>query len=242
MAKIKFPSRWIMPLQKLLNTIPELKNSGWGFLLLCYNKKEYRKPVGHYLMKLDEWEKNHNDTREINVELDIRYKERSLDQNALMWALYDIEAKEQNAGMVGSVEQMVKREELYEADLDQWGEKDIVKTEVRRLHYYLTHYRLVRYQVSELSGFILINKEIRNSLMVFSPDVKITLQITRGTSEYNTVEMARHIEGIFNRLSQTVGISDTGQLAEYKRSHEKFKVKYKIDTHINNFRVLEMED
>lgn len=241
MAKIKFPARWFLRFQKLLNTISELKSSPWGFLLLAYEKEKYRKPLGRYLLRLDEWEKNHNDIREILVELQIRYKERSLDQNALLWALYTIEANEQNAGMAGSVEQMVTKEELYDADLENWGEKDVVTTEVRRLHYYLTHYRLVRYQQAEV-GFIKINEDVKRLLMGLDPATRITLQITRGTSQYNTVEMARHLDGVFNRLAETVGISNSDQIALYKKDHDKFKKRHGVNTQFNDFRVIEMED
>jgi len=221
MAKIKFLAKWSLKNQQDLN-IPK------GMILLKYDMAKYRKYIGAFLLRLDEWEKAHSDTREIEVELQIRYKDRSLDQNALMWSLYEIEAKEQNAGMAGSVSQMVTKDELYFADLDAWGERDEVQTTISRLQYYLLHYKIVRYLCSD-DKFTSITKFEEQLLMRLEPETKITLQITRGTSQYNTVEMARHIQGVFNRLSETVGISDTGQLALYKEDFDKFKLSQGFD-------------
>lgn len=241
MAKIKFLCRWFLSFQQLLNKISELVYSPRGFLLLAYDKKKYRPALGKFLMNLDTWEKEHNDIREIEVSLEIRYKDRSLDQNALMWALYEIEAAEQNGGIVGTREQMVDKMELYEADLENWGERDQVTTIIGRLHYYLTKYRIVRYQC-QYGMFLKIGVEEKKMLMSLDPKSEIVLQTTRGTSDYNTVEMARHIDGIFNRLSETVGISDTGQLSLYKKDHDKFKKKHGITAQFNDSSVLEMEE
>lgn len=246
MARIKFVSRWFLRYQQMLSGVLDLVNAPWAFLLLAYDKKKYRKPLGTFLMHLDEWERTHNDTREIEVDLKISYRDRTLDQNALMWALYEIEAEDQNGGMVGAPHQMVSKDYLYDNDLENWGEKDLVRTVISRLHFYLTNYRIVRIRHNE--AFIRITKENRSEFMSLSPETEVTLQITRGTSQYNTVEMARHIDGQFNRLAETLGISDTGDLALYKEQFETFKKKKGIEpgipgyTRENDFRLLEMEE
>lgn len=222
MAKIKFLSKWILEYQQTLMNAQKKLNLPRGLLLLVYDAK-YRKAIGRFLMKLNKWEEKNSDTREISVTMEISYRDRTLDQNALMWALYEIEAKEMNGGMVGTPDQMVNKEDLYDADLESWGERDTVITTISRVNYYLCNYRIVRYECVG-GGYIRVKQEERKKLMTLTPETEITLQITRGTSQYNTVEMARHIEGIFNRLAVTVGINDTGDLAMYKDNFDKFKM------------------
>lgn len=240
MAKIKFLSRFLKPFQKMIAQLPDLRESPFGFVLLAFDKKNYETAIKEFFKKLDAWEVKNNDTRELEVELKVSYRDRTLDQNALMWALYEIEADDQNGGMVGAQHQMVDKLDLYEADLENWGEKDLVQTTVSRIFFYTENYRIVRIMVD--GGFVKITRDNRAAFLSQDPTMEVCLQITRGTSQYNTVEMARHIDGIFNRLAETVGITDVGDLAMYKDQFEAFKKSKKINVHFNDFRVLEMEE
>jgi hypothetical protein len=207
MAKIKYLATWTLKDQQHFK-IPH------GYLLLKYDKI-YRPGIGKFLLHLDAWEKNHDETRELEITMEVRYRGRTLDQNALSWSLYEIEVNEQNAGMLGTKSQMVNTMELYLADLDQWGEREYIKTAARNVSRHMGHYRSVWIKQGE-KWVTAWERQGRQLLSILPPEDLVELQVVRGTSLYDTVEMARHIDGQFNRLAtMDIGVTAPGEIEGY---------------------------
>jgi hypothetical protein len=119
---------------------------------------------------------------DIEVELDVLYKKRTLDQNALMWSLYEIEAAEMNAGAVDLMHEVTPGR-LYAQDME--GIAPTVSLVV---------------QARMLPDLASLGMSWRRAVPVEGTDL-VTAEIIRTSSKWTTVEMARHIQGQFNRLA-----------------------------------------
>jgi hypothetical protein len=126
------------------------------------------------------------------VDMKTGVKERNLDQNALMWSLYRIEAREHNGGReIGEV----KPEALYEADLLQHAPRAVMDVDRQTAVAIRAEYRVVAEEPAE-SG------------------VKMILIMS--TSHFTTVQMADWINMIFDRLAENgLEISTSADVASY---------------------------
>lgn len=232
MPKAKFVGNFRVIWQQLFD-IPK------GFVLLKY-KPVYRKTLGELLKKLDEIqntkEKALKDSstkfteeeflRDLEVTIEFNYRKRTLDQNRLLWSLYEIESNEQNGGMKGYKEQMVTPEELYENDLFEFGVREGIETKRKYLTMYLNEYRVVEYieykdQKYEKNKFL---KEM------VSDDETIYIRVVRGSSKFNTKEMAEWIDMLFNRLAyHGVSVTNPGEILNYWHKFRQHVNDNKID-------------
>lgn len=180
-----------------------------GFLLLKVEPR-YLKALVEKLKKFDEFqekkiskllEKNPNADIEdafriIEWKYEYHYKKRTLDQNRLMWSLYEIEAYILNAGMEGHPDEMITAEYLYHTDLLQYGEREQVYTKRKNLSYYRDEYTI---------EFVMLDKQrltVNEALQQIKDfDQKIVIEYIRGSSKLDTREMADWIERIFNRIA-----------------------------------------
>jgi hypothetical protein len=119
---------------------------------------------------------------DIEVTLDILYRRRTLDQNALMWSLYEIEAAELNAGSPDPLHETTAGR-LYAQDMEV-GAPTVTLV----------------LQAKLLPDLASLGMSWRRATPVESTDL-VTVEIIRTSSKWTTVEMARHINMLFNRLA-----------------------------------------
>lgn len=185
MSVLRMVVNWSARWQKEYN-VPK------GYLLLRYQPK-YRINVGKALQKLDQWQEDkaaqieggdiEEALRDIDCTLEIHYEKRTLPANRLMWALYEIEANEQNGGRKG--EGMLKPEDIYRGDMETFAPTLDVKIPDVKLEFLQRNYAMVK----------VMGKE--------GVDVLARVYVT--SSHWNTKEMHDHLEMLFDRLS-TAGI------------------------------------
>lgn len=219
MPKIRFVGTWSSFWQKE-HQIPR------GFLLIKY-KNNYRKSLGTVLMKLDDYqEKKHKALiekgeqcveddylQDLEFDLEYHYRKRNLDQNALMWSLYEIESNEMNGGQKGHKDQTVKAMDLYLADLEEWGERETITTRRKNLSYYLDEYKIIEAVVLDNAKEMSVQDCIKINM---DSNDRITLRVIRGTSKLNTKEMAQWIDRIFNRMAYNgVQVTNPGDIENY---------------------------
>jgi hypothetical protein len=167
----------------------------------------------------------------LEMETVFHRRKRTLDQNALLWALYEIEANVMNGGQKGHKDQMVTKDELYLADLDEWGERETITTRRKNLGYYLSEYRIIEAVILEDGKEIPVEAVIESNM---SKDDLITLRVVRGTSKFDTREMAVWIEGVFNRLAYNgVPLEDSSKIEDYWK---------KWNDHLNTEKIIIHDD
>ena len=243
MAKIKFIANWQKEYQSKINNEK-------GFLVLKYSDF-YRKNLVHLLLKLEEFQQkkkkenpdhqlySDDHLRDLEVSIEFFFKKRTLDQNALMWALYDIEANEMNGGQSGDKDQMVTREQLYKNDLEEYSDIDKIKTTKKSLAYYLDQYSYlisIYYDDAEMDLEQFLELDVDN-------DEQIILRVRRGTSKFNTKEMALWIERLFNRLSyHGVAVTNPGEIKKYWQDFKNYINDNKIVLYDNIMTMQEYKD
>jgi hypothetical protein len=154
----------------------------------------YVKPFSTVLKKLKEWQHKTGELRELKITVEYHYRKRNLDQNALMWSLYSIEANEQNAGM-SSGKNDITAEELYEHDLQEYAPKAVIECQAETVRMLKNTYRIWGEEPAE-NG------------------VRVT--IIKTSSQFDTREMAEWINRIFNRLADSgVHLQDSGAIQGY---------------------------
>lgn len=213
-----------------------------GFILLRYDRL-YRKSIGEELLKLDNFQNEKKQKlvdsgkdfeekdylRDIDIAYEYHFKKRTLDQNALMWPLYEIEANEMNGGDKGHKDQMVTAMELYEADLHNNGEREIITTKRKHLGQYLTEYRII------LS--VVYNEKTYEDVQAFArmdvfTETKIEIEVIRGTSQFDTVEMTKWIEMIFNRIAyHGIPVTNPKDIKSYWHKWKQMLNDNKIEIH-----------
>lgn len=190
MPKAKFIGYWSKNWQKQYN-IPK------GYLLLK-PKNSYIKDLGLSLNKLAQWQDKKTEAKELDITIEYHYKKRTLNQNALMWALYEIEANEQNAQMSGDKAQNVTPDELYEFDIKTHAPRLTVTIQKNQLE---TVKRMCKfYDIKDQSS------------------IDMTVTLILGSSQYDVKQMAEQIDRQFNRLAYNgVSFDSAVQLADYWR-------------------------
>lgn len=171
MANCKLVGNWSKEYQK---------NVSKGFLLLKVDDKFYKK-TGKFLNKLNEFQEKKNELRELDITITYHYQKRTIDQNNLMWALYEIQANEMNAGQKGDSLQNITSEELYENDLLEYGPKIKLLVENDMVNMFKSQYKIIKQED-------------------YNENIKILTAILT-TSKFNTKQMAEWIDRIFNRLA-----------------------------------------
>lgn len=120
-----------------------------------------------------------------DVELDLIVEgassARTLDQNALMWALYEIEADVMNGGRIGPG--AVTKDELYDRDMEEHA--PVVTVEI------------AKDQIDAVARLAKI-KETRPS---WSREIFAIVDIMITSSKWDTKRMALHIDMQFDRLA-----------------------------------------
>lgn len=176
MAKISFVGNWSSEWQKdILTGIIGLKPF-----------ESYKKAIGAELKKLDADQKKRGELRDIEVKIDINYRKRTLDQNALLWSLYEIEASEQDKPAI----------EIYNDDLMEFAPRIEMFVDPESYQWLKTEYRLIEKEKYD---------KARNKWYVV---------VILTTSHYNTVQMAKWIERIFNRLA-VIGVTSSNDIRDY---------------------------
>ena len=173
-----------------------------GYILLRYEPR-YRKNIAAALLKLDVWQEKHKtdepgaELRPIDMTLDIHYKKRSLDQNALMWSLYEIEANEMNGGRTKG-DELITGEGIYKGDMKAFAPKLGMMANARQIQLLKRTYSMI--EVGEME----------------TPGGYMTVTIYVTSSHWNTKEMHDHLEMIFDRLSMAgVSVANSADLSAY---------------------------
>jgi len=174
--KINFIGYWYKKLQQ------GIKQHAVAFL----TAEEWVKDLGAFLQKLDALQDKKNELKELSITVEYHYKKRSLDQNALMWALYDILAHISNGGMRGHEMQMVTTKELYCADLEKYAERISITAKAEYIDVIL----------SEWSHVLEIKPIFENGFL--SKHEVIALL---STSKMNVLQMAEWLDMLFNRIA-----------------------------------------
>lgn len=203
MPAITFIGNWYTGLQ---DNIPR-------GILAIKPKDIYRKNIGTVLKKLNELQQKNGELRDLKIKIEFHYRKRTLDQNSLYWALLTIQSNEMNGGMQGKKSDMTTPEQLHEAYLLEYGEREIIKTARKNLSYYRQKKRIefiiIDNQKIPLHSFLGSEKD--NLLEQY-----ITLQVIRGTSEYTTKEMASRIDMVFNEIcAGGVNVTQPGDIHNY---------------------------
>lgn len=208
MGKTKFTGYWFSGWYKQFN-IPK------GFMIIKCDDR-YHDVVKQNLIKLDSKQKKRiadskNYLIPIDFTLDPIYGKRSLDQNALMWSLYEIEANEHNGGMSGNIDQNVTSKDLYYADLLENGEREKIKTSAANFEFYNSEYYILSIYYDgtdyDLESFNQVQVDI---------DSKLTINFIRGSSKFNIMEMKKWIDRLFNRLAHMgVSFENSSEIGDY---------------------------
>ena len=157
-----------------------------------------------------------DDAVEVHVDLELLLRKRTLDQNALMWSLYEVQANEQNAHRPGA--ELVTAESLYNADMADERVVPMVEIVVE-------------------TAILPDLKQLGVEWIAATPVVGSTklsrVRCVKTSSKWNTAEMARHIEMLFDRLADA-GVTDSdailGYWAKWRQGLSDQKVVYEDGT------------
>ncbi len=204
-----------------------------GFILLRYDGR-YRRNVATALMKLDEFQKKklqvsytlqdfEDALRPIDMTLDIHYKKRSLDQNALMWSLYEIEANELNGGRKSA--DMETPQHIYDMDMEDFAPRITGTVSLDGIEYLKRQYTMVTIDPQSVGPTM----------------ANVTIYVT--SSHWNTREMHGHLEMIFDRLSTAgVDLKSTADLSHYWLEWQAAMNEQKIVLHDDLYTVAEYKE
>jgi hypothetical protein len=179
-----------------------------GYLLVKVDGR-YHKMLGKFCLKLSERQENRRAARaargetegddliDLDCTLEVHYGRRNKEQNALMWSLYTVIANEMNGDLPGPLQQMVMPEELYDADM-----KTIAPT------------LIIEVATTDVE---MVSREWVVRRVETIPDTgRSMVTIVRTSSNWNTVEMAKHIEGLFMRIAfMGVALASGADVARY---------------------------
>ncbi len=199
-----------------------------GFILLRYEGR-YRRNVATALMKLDEFQEKRKtdeletELRPIDMTLDIHYKKRSLDANALMWSIYGIEANELNGGRKSA--DMITPEKIY---------RDDMRTFAPRLDVTIPP-----------EGVDILRRTYSMIDILGSDDAtgRTNVRIYLTTSHLDSKEMHYHLQMQFDRLSEAgVTIDKTSDISDYWLKWRAAMNEQKIVLHDDLYTVAEYKE
>ena len=204
--KIKFIANWCKQWQKDYN-IPE------GHILLKVNKDSLPSLYKHF-KTLQKKQDERQVLIDLDTELDIKYKKRTNDQNALMWSLYTIEANEHNAGQSGHKDQIVTPEELYQADLEQYAPRYKFAVVNEKID-------MAKLIISSGKGRIISEKPCEGGKII---------EVLVSSSFFNTKEMGEWVDRIFNRLAYNgLDLSNSQSIKSYWQQWRDYLNTSKLD-------------
>ena len=193
--KVEFLFTWCEAWQKELK-IPK------GYLVIK-PKGPNIKNLGGWLTKLTSKQSEKDIQRDCEAHFEVHYKKRTQDMNKLSWALYDIEATEQNGGRKlkdmspNDREAAVTPSELYEADIKEYAPVIEQKFPVCQIDF-------IRDMYSHIISEVMLDKDTIEVKAFFS------------TSHMNTKEHSVWIERQFARLSeQGVHLGNASAVGQY---------------------------
>ncbi len=137
------------------------------------------KDLRRFLERLRKIELERQDKVELIMTLEEIGQGRSLDANALMWALYEIEADVDNGGLSGPGE--VVKEDLYDADMMRYAPVVTLSIAADQLSY------------------VRAMAKIKDVRLVGDGRLEVDVLIT--SSKWDTVRFAKHLDRQFNRLA-----------------------------------------
>ena len=132
------------------------------------------------------------DSKQLVIKVDEKRNKRTLDQNALMWALLTIYAEEDNGGRTGGT----LPEDVYYRMIDKYGKATFLMTLPEAESELKKVYRVVK------------KVDVRN----YDGQELIIYKCYCGSSKYTTKEMTNLIDGIFDELAK-LGISEKNYVA-----------------------------
>jgi len=125
------------------------------------------------------------ETKGFTITIDIKKNHRSLDQNALMWALLEIMAQSMNGGRTGGIESW----DCYLAMIEKYGSGAVpMQIEKSAFEALKKMYRAVKHY--EELDFV---NDKGNTIY--------TVKAFVGSSQYDTQQMKNLIDGIFDELA-----------------------------------------
>lgn len=192
MPKAKFVATWDPSLRSRFKYPPTF--------LLIHPNGAYVDDLKQFFGVLGEWQRKKKQMRELSVTIEYHYRKRSLDANALMWALYEIEAHEMNAGLGDGIkEHMITPEKIYEDDLTAFA--PTVTVEINREYF---------------DAFEREHKRIKHVKSI--DDTKLIVTYIVSSSQWDTKQMHEWIEMIFNRLAYGgVSLDGAADIKDYWR-------------------------
>ena len=137
--------------------------------------------VSEFLRRVDRHQTDPDRPIDLDVTVEARYGRRTLDQNALMWALYGFMALAMNAGQRG--DHAVTKDELYEADMRDHA--DIYQVVCRE---------------RDLPDLRRFGWAWRRAVPVEGEDGKVRVDVVITSSRWDTLRMHQHLELLFRRL------------------------------------------
>ena len=132
------------------------------------------------------------DGKTLTVKIEEKQNKRTLDQNALMWALLTIYADELNGGRTGDVQP----EDIYYRMIEQYGVATFLLT--------------IPEAESELKKVFRVVKKVDERTV--NDKELLMFKCYYGSSKYTTKQMANLIDGIFDELAR-LGVSDKNYTA-----------------------------
>ena len=155
--------------------------------------------------KTDDWH------RELDITVEYHYRKRSLDQNRLMWALYEIEANEQNGGHKRA--EGVKAEDLHDADIKMFAPKAVIKLAPGNVNNVYMDYYVEKEE---------LKKDPQGEESVY-------VHVRIGTSRFDTRQMCEWIDRQFSRISENgVAVTNPGDIQKYWKDFKEFQNDEKI--------------
>lgn len=164
------------------------------------------KIVNQYKERIAAYKEKGIPVPEVNVSLEIDFDKRSLSANALMWAIYRIQAYYMNKEL--KAVKKIREEELYEKDMEDYADRHKIKCPKK----------------SELFFETIITKEKGKIKKKTEIDGFVYFEIWETSSYWNTKKMAEFIQIKLYELEQA-GITriEDGNLDKVFNDFEKWK-------------------
>lgn len=185
-----------------------------NLILLAYfpeAKARVRKELIALKKKNEELEAQGKESIELDVEINILYKPRSLNANRLMFKLYNVIAEMLNAE--AKTMNKITADELYEKDMEDWAAKHQIKCDNISLPFVV--------EILEQEKGHVKNKSWDGDNWV--------LEIWQTSSYWNTKQQSEHIDRLFSTI-ESMGRNriNNGDLAVIYDDFKKWKKKEDI--------------
>jgi len=172
--------------------------------------RRHRKAVMRFIKWLEAEQLKSGEQAELELTVDKAGSARNMDQNALMWSLYEIEADVDNGGMLGPG--AVTKDDLYDRDMREYAEATTIEISAD--------------QLDHVKGLAKI-KDIR---LAGNGRLEVDVMIT--SSKWDVIRMAKHIDMLFNRLADKgVPMSEAEDVNHYWREWRQYLNSRKMVLH-----------